>query len=79
MRAIYAYLGETPYAHDFETVVFDADEFDRRIGTPGLHVVGRKVRFEEKESVLPPDLLRKYSGDSYWLDLAANINDVPVV
>jgi len=29
--------------HDFENIEFDAEEFDRRLGTPGLHKVGRRV------------------------------------
>jgi sulfotransferase len=68
-----------PFAHDFENVEFDAAEFDRRMGTPGLHHVGRRVRFVERRSVLPPDLVAKFSGDAFWRDPARNPNKVRVI
>ena len=41
IEAVYDFIGEKRFAHDFDNVEFDADEFDRRLGTPGLHRVGR--------------------------------------
>lgn len=79
IAAVYDFIGEEPFAHDFENVEFDAVEFDRRLGTPGLHAVGRRVRHEERRSVLPPDLVRKYESDAFWRDPARNPNNVRVV
>jgi sulfotransferase len=76
---IYDFIGAKPYKHDFDNVEFDADEFDRRIGTPGLHRVRRRVSREERKSGLPPDLIRKYENDSFWLDPNRNPNNVPVI
>ena len=42
IAAVYDFIGEKPFAHDFKNIEFDAEEFDRRIGTPGLHKVGRQ-------------------------------------
>jgi len=77
--AIYNFIGEAPFPHDFENVEFDAAEFDRRIGTPGLHKVARQVAHKPRKSVLPPDLIAKYQNDSFWLDPARNPNNVPVI
>ncbi len=79
IAAVYDFIGEKPFAHDFENVEFDAVEFDRRLGTPGLHAVGRRVRHEQRRSVLPPDLVRKYESDAFWRDPARNPNNVRVV
>ncbi len=46
IRAVYDFIGEKPFKHDFNNVEFDAAEFDRRLGTPGLHSVGRRVGYE---------------------------------
>ncbi len=68
MQAIYAFLGETPFAHDFEQVDYDVTEFDRRAGTPGLHTVRGKVHAEPRQTVLPPDLFRRFANDAFWRD-----------
>lgn len=79
IKAIYQFIGETPFAHDFENVEFDAAEFDRRLGTPGLHTVGRRVARVERRSLLPPVLIAKYENDAFWRDPARNPNKVKVV
>ena len=79
IAAVYDFIGEKPFAHDFQNVEFDAEEFDRRLGTPGLHKVGRRVEAKQRRSVLPADLVRKYENDSFWRDAARNPNNVAVV
>jgi len=79
IEAVYEFIGEKRFAHDFDNVEFDADEFDRRLGTPGLHRVGRHVQAPSRKSVLPADLIRKYENDSFWRDPARNPNNVRVV
>jgi sulfotransferase len=79
MAAVYDFIGEKPFKHDFNNIEFDAEEFDRRIGTPGLHQVGRSIHANERRSLLPPELIRKYESDSFWLDPARNPYNVKVV
>ena len=54
-------------------------DFDRKLGTPGLHSVGRRVKFERRRPVLPPDIIRRFAHDSFWLDPGRNPNRIPVV
>lgn len=35
LAVVYEFIGEKPLNHDFKNIEFDAEEFDRRIGTPG--------------------------------------------
>jgi sulfotransferase len=76
---IYDFIGEPPYPHDFNNIEFDASEFDRRLGTPGLHTVGRSVTRTERRTVLPRDLFNKYASDNFWLDPERNPNAVRVL
>ncbi len=79
MAAVYEFTGLPPFAHDFANVEFDADEFDARLGTPGLHKVGRVVRTVERDTILPPDLWRRFEGGSFWREPAFNRRGVRLV
>lgn len=78
LDAVYRFLGLAPFGHDFEALAFDAEEFDRRLGAPGLHRVGQRVEARARESVLPPGLFAQFSGDAFWRD-GSNPRGVPVV
>lgn len=79
VKAIYDFIGEPAFAHDFDNVCFDADEFDLRAGTPGLHTVRRKIESRERVSVLPPDVFRRFDNDAFWRDPSLNLRNVRVV
>jgi sulfotransferase len=79
IAAVYDFIGEAPYAHDFENIRYQADEFDLRAGTPGLHTVRKKVEARERNSVLPPDVFRRFENDMFWLDPALNPQRVTVI
>ena len=68
LGAIYAFVGEAPFAHDPDHVEQDyaALEFDARLGAPGLHSVGSRVRAAVRPTLLPPDLFHKYEADAFW-------------
>lgn len=79
LRGLYAFVGEPYFEHDFEHVEYTAEQFDARLGLPGLHTVQAKVRAVERESVLPPDLFDRYVPDSFWLDPKTNLRQVPIL
>jgi sulfotransferase len=66
MHAIYAFLGEPVFSHDFGHVDYDVTEFDERAGTPGLHTVRGTVKAEPRETLLPPDLFNRFRNDAFW-------------
>jgi sulfotransferase len=68
MHAIYEFIGETVFEHDFSHVDYDVTEFDDRAGTPGLHTVRGEVKAEPRETVLPPDLFNRFVRDAFWRD-----------
>jgi len=78
IAAVYDFIGEPAYAHDFDNISYQADEFDLRAGTPGLHAVRSKISVRERMSVLPPDVFRRFENDAFWLDPALNPRNVRV-
>lgn len=70
MRAIYDFIGEPMYGHNFDHIDYDVTEFDERAGTPGLHTVHGEVRAQPRETILPPDLFNRFVNDAFWRDPA---------
>jgi sulfotransferase len=79
MRAVYQFIGEPWFEHDFEHLAYNADEFDARVGMPGLHTVRPKVEPVERNSVLPREIFGRFANESFWMDPKNNISQVPVV
>lgn len=66
LRLIYGFLSEPWFAHDFDNVEYDEPEFDRQLGAPGLHSVKRKVEWQPRPTILPPDLFERFKELSFW-------------
>lgn len=79
VAAIYEFIGEPAFAHDFENIAFDASAFDAKAGTPGLHAVKPRVAAANRETVLPPDVFRRFENDSFWRDPKLHRQGIPVV
>jgi sulfotransferase len=56
------------FIHEFDDIapLPDIEEFDARLGTPGLHKVLPKVIRPDHPTVLPPDLFARYEKDAFW-------------
>lgn len=68
-KLVYEFLGETPFAHDFTAVEYDAPAFDAQLGLDGLHRVHPEVKLRPRATVLPPDLFNRYAQLSFWRGL----------
>lgn len=79
MDAVYTLIGEPAFDHDFERVEFDASEFDRKIGTPGMHAVRSRVHAESRPTILPPDLFGRFVQDAFWRNPDLNPHGVSVI
>ncbi len=79
ISAVYEFIGEKPFNHDFDRVDFDASEFDKKAGTPGLHKVHSKVAYEARATILPPDIYNRFSRDDFWVDEKRFRKDVKLV
>jgi len=79
LQAIYDFLGEPAFAHDVDHVHYDAEAFDAKAGTPGLHAVRPRVEAKPRPSILPPDLFRRFENDAFWRDPQLNPRSVRIV
>ena len=79
MRAVYQFIGEPWFDHDFQHISYNADEFDARVGMPGLHTVRPKVEPIERAAILPREIFARFVNESFWMDPKNNISQVPVV
>ncbi len=76
---IYQFLGEAPFEHDFDNLVFDTPDYDDGIGLKGMHKVRSRVDFQQRPSILPPDLFQQYSQLSFWKDTASSRSNVIMI
>jgi len=67
---IYNFIGEEPFAHDFDNVTYEAHDFDMQMVAPGLHTVTGKVELKPRRSVLPPDLFKRCQDLIFWNNTA---------
>jgi sulfotransferase len=65
MKAIYSFIDEPYYQHDFNNVERNWDDYDSEIGIK-LHRIRKKVEFIPRNSILPPDITQKYAGMEVW-------------
>ena len=67
IAGLYDWLGIPRFAHDFDHVeqIPGAAEFDRKLGTPALHAVRSSVGWQDRQSVLPPELFRSFPAP-FW-------------
>lgn len=66
LARVYRFLGEPEYSHDFEDVEMTHDDMDFIINAPGLHSVRKRVEFEQKLPIIPPDLWHNMQGMEFW-------------
>jgi sulfotransferase len=75
--AIYDWFKLPRFDHDYEHIeqIPGADEFDEKLGTPGLHSVRSKVEWRERATILPPELFANFPPP-FW---RSNNPHVPVI
>jgi sulfotransferase len=65
IRALYNFIDEPYFEHDFDNVEASWDEYDTEIGIK-LHDVRKKVEYRERKFILPPDILNRYANMEVW-------------
>lgn len=65
LKALYAFIDEPYFEHDFNNVEASWDEYDQEIGIE-LHHVRKKVEFKKRDFIIPPDILAKYREMEVW-------------
>lgn len=81
LKKIYEFIDEPLFAHDRDHIApcHEAEEFDRRLGTPGLHRVGSSVCQVHRQSILPNDLFKRYETYSFWQNASEMPSGIQVI
>lgn len=79
MAALSEFLGISPFEHRFDSVEFQAPTYDIELGTPGLHTVRKDISFVARQSILPPDLFRRYERSAFWQQPSNNPKNVRII
>ena len=66
MKALYNFIDQPYYKHDFNNVECSYDEYDQDAGINGLHNIRKKVQYIERTPILPPDLWNEFSNLEVW-------------
>lgn len=66
MKAIYNFIDQPYYEHDFDDVESSYDEFDNDVNVKGLHSTRKKIEWIERPMIIPPDIQHKYSNMEVW-------------
>ena len=66
MKAIYKFIDQPYFNHDFNNVEDSYDDYDDQLQLPNLHKVRKKVLYEEKQFLIPPDILNNYKDLEVW-------------
>lgn len=65
LKAVYAFIGEPYFEHNFNNVEANWDEYDKEIGVP-FHRVRKKIAFNERNTILPPDIQSRFANMEVW-------------
>jgi sulfotransferase len=78
MRAVYQFIGEPWFEHDFDNLGFSAGEFDARVCIPGSRAVRPKVEPIERTTIVPREIFARFVNESFWMDPENNVSQVPI-
>jgi len=66
MREIYGFINKPYFDHDFKSVEYENEVFDRGLNMKSLHTVRKEVTWQERPSILPKSVWDKYGGKEFW-------------
>jgi sulfotransferase len=66
MQQIYKFIDEPWFQHDFDNVAVSYDDYDSRAKIIGLHTTRKVIDFQERNSLLPPNIWNAYNSSSFW-------------
>lgn len=78
LRAIYDYLEEPYFEHDFTNIVGNYQSYDTKTGTPNLHTIRTTLSPNRRQTVLPPDIWNQLQHKEIWREENLNLRTTRV-
>ena len=66
IKAIYKFINEPYFNHNFNDVASSYEQFDDDVQLPGLHTTRAKVDFLQRNTILPLDIWQRVNGMEFW-------------
>lgn len=66
MKRVYSFIEEPYFDHDFDNVEASFDEYDADANIKNLHKIRKKVEYIQQPTILPPEIIAKYSNLEGW-------------
>jgi sulfotransferase len=66
MKAIYNFIQEQHFEHDFNNIESQYDEYDAALNMPKLHHVRKQLKLQNRLMTLPPDIQERYRNLEFW-------------
>jgi len=66
MNKIYNFIEEPYFDHDFNNIYYSNPEYDDDLFQHGMHEVSGKIERKTCNTILPPDIIEKYSNIEFW-------------
>lgn len=66
MKALYNFIDQPYFKHNFSTVEGEYPAFDQEANIPDLHKIRKGVSFMERKTIIPPDIWNKYCNLEVW-------------
>jgi sulfotransferase len=66
MEQLYNFLEEEQFEHKFDNLKFEAKQFDKNLGAPGLHSINGPVRWEPRQTIIPLNLFNEAQAKNFW-------------
>ena len=81
LEAVHQFIDEPMFDYNPNKIdsCHEMEEFDRRLGTPGLHYVKNRVEAKTRQSLLPPDLFNRHQQEIFWESPQALPADITLV
>lgn len=65
IKALYAFIDEPMFNHNFNDIQGNWEDYDNEIGIP-LHKLSSRVTYSPRKFLIPPDIIQKYSNMEVW-------------
>lgn len=66
MMALYNFIGQPYFEHDFNNLESDYSEYDEDAGITGLHTIRKTLEYIPRSPILPPDIWNEFSNLEVW-------------
>jgi sulfotransferase len=66
LKALYKFIDQPYYQHDFDDVAVSYEVFDEDVQLPGLHTTRKVVTYIPRALSIPPDIQQRVQGGEVW-------------